>query len=210
MLNISNRFREIDDIKKELPKAYTGLKEHFLEVGLSPVQIIAEYKGVCFADLVAWGGTFERLFEFLHKWAVEDRCDLPALVGKISFVGITRRVKTSPNTWRWQQNAEWVLENNKLAIKNVSVPNELWDYLGNRQPKVAKTNSPEHWGCEELMLPPREEGNLKALKQAFQIYGLGLEQKYLFAERLASMQEVREPWLRGLMNELKKTAKGGA
>jgi len=122
---------------------------------------------------VASGGTFERLFEFIQKWSIEDHCDFPVVVSK-------------------------------LTVKNVSIPGTLWDYLGNRQPKVAKTNYPERWGGDEVMLPPREEGNLKALKQAHQIVCLGLGQKKAFAKRLALTQEFRESWLRSVVNELKK------
>lgn len=203
ILNISNRFREIDDIKKKFPGAYDFLKEHFIEMGVSPKQIVSEHNGVCFSDLVAWGGTFQRLFEFIQAWCFEENHDFPAIVSKLSFVGITQRTKNSPNTWRWQQNADWVKGHNKLTIKNVSIQRELWDYLGNRQVKVAKTNSPERWGSEDVVLPPREEGNLQALKQARQIYLLGLEQKRAFAEKLAFTHEFREAWLRSLVNELK-------
>ncbi|MBU2714522.1 hypothetical protein, partial [Zooshikella harenae] len=172
----------------------------------SPAQIISEPTGICFSDLVAWGGTFERLFEFIQKWVLEYKQDFPAVVGKLSFLGITQRTKNSPNTWRWQQNASWVKEHPKLTVKNVSIPVELWDYLGNRQAKVAKTNYPERWGGHEIVSPPREDGNLKALKQAYQIYSLGIEQKREFAEKLASTQEFKDAWLRSLVNELKRSA----
>ncbi len=206
ILNISNRFRDIDDIKNQLPKAYEALKEHFIELGISPSQILTESKGVNFCDLVASGGTFEQLFEFIQKWSNEDKSDFRSVVSKLSFTGITERTKNSPNTWRWQQNVDWVKEHDKLTVKNVSIPVELWNYLGNRQNKVAKTNNPERWGDEEVMLPPREEGNIRALKQAYELYNVGQDKRMSFAQKLASTQEFREPWLRALVNEIKRTA----
>lgn len=204
LLNISNRFREINEIKNTLPSAFQALKEHFFEVGISPDQIIAEPKGICFCDLVASGGTFKNIFYFLEEWAKQDGSDFPGITNKLGFIGITQRTKNSPNTWRWQQNAGWVKQHNKLTVKNVSVPASLWDYLGNRQVKVAKTNYPERWNTEEILLPPREEENIKALKQAFKIYNLGRNQRKIFSEKLASLQEFREPWIRSLVNELKQ------
>ncbi|WP_237066886.1 hypothetical protein [Microbulbifer guangxiensis] len=146
------------------------------------------------------------MFEFLKKWAQEERQDLPSIVRKLSFIGITWRAKNSPNTWRWQQKANWIEKYPKITVKNVSVPGRLWDYLGNLQFKVAKTNYPERWGSEEIMSPPREERNLKALKQAHQIYSVGLSQKREFAEKLSLTQEFKEGWLRSLTQELKGIA----
>jgi len=206
ILNISNSFREIDDIRKKLPSAYVALKVHFVELGISPEQVLAEPNGICFTDLVDSGGTFEQLFDFIQQWALEDKQNFPALLGKLSFLGLTYRTENSPNTWRWQQNADWVKQHSKLTVKNVSLPPELWRYLGNYQLKVADTNKPERWGSADIMLPPREKDNLRALKQAYQRYTLGLEQKLAFAERLAATHEFREPWLRSLVNELKKNA----
>ncbi|MDM8558355.1 hypothetical protein [Candidatus Parabeggiatoa sp. HSG14] len=206
ILNISNRFMDIDNIRKELPLSYKALKDHFMVLGIAPNQIVLNTKGICFCDLVYWGGTFEKLFEFIQKWSIEERSDFPSIINKTSFIGITQRTKNNPNTWRWQQNADWVKNHNKLRVKNISIPERLWDYLGNQQVKVAKTNYPERWGGKEVMLPPREEGNIKALKQAYEIYCQGVKQKVLFAERLASNQEFKEPWLRSLVNELKKIA----
>lgn len=204
ILNISNRFEKIDDIKSEFPGAYDALKAHFTELGLSPRHIVSDPAGVCFCDLVAWGGTFERLFEFMQKWALEEKADFPAMSSKLIFLGITQRTKNSPNTWRWQQNADWIMQHPKLTIKNISIPVVLWDYLGNTQGKVAKTNPPDKWDDSAILLPPRERGNLKALKQAYQIYSLGLEHKKSFAEALSSTQEIKQAWLRSLVNELKQ------
>jgi len=204
ILNISNRFRPITKIKNELPSAYNALKQHFLALDIAPSQIRAQQQGICFCDLVAEGGTFQGIFEFIQQWSLDDKCDFHAIVSKLGFIGITQKTKNSPNTWRWQQNANWVKEHTELMVKNVSIPELLWHYLGNCQAKVSKTNYPERWGNEAMLLPPREESNIQALKQAYEIYNLGREQSLLFANKLATLQEFREPWLRHVVNEIKR------
>jgi hypothetical protein len=204
ILNISNRFKDIENIKNELPAAYSALKDHFHELNLSPEQLKSDPSGICFCDLVLSGSTFRQLFNFIKSWTKEEKLDLPAVVRKLAFIGITQKKKNSPNTWRWQQHAQWVTEHNKLVVKNVSIPNELWSYLGNYQPKVSITNYPERWGGQEVLLPPRDEANINALNQAYGIFCFGVVQKKGFAERLALNREMKETWLRTLIQELKK------
>lgn len=203
LLNISNRFRDPFKIRNELPDSFSAIKAHFLELEISPEQLITSSQGICFADLVSEGGTFENIFRFLEMWSREERQDFRAIQNKLGFVGVTQRTKNSPNTWRWQQNAKWVADHKAVYIKNLSISWILWDYLGNQQNKVANTNPPETWGSSDLLLPPREERNINALKQAFHIYNLGLNQNKEFAGTLATTWEFREPWLRELVAELK-------
>ncbi|MCJ8274148.1 MAG: hypothetical protein MJK04_32715 [Psychrosphaera sp.] len=204
ILNISNRFRTIDIIKSEWPKAFPALKNHFTDLGLSPKQIIGAPNGICFCDLVSEGGTFENLFAFVKQWALEEKCDFPALTKKLSFLGITGQTKNSPNTWRWQQHADWVKAHNKISVKNVSIDRQLWDYLGNRQIKVSNANPPKCWAEDTILQPPRSEDNVKALRQAYDIYCTGRQQKRIFADKLAASQEIKQPWLRDLMQVLRK------
>jgi len=134
----------------------------------------------------------------------EDLIRSCAVQDKLGFVGITRRMKNSPNTWRWQQNADWVDDHKTLYIKNLSIPEELWDYLGNRQVKVANTNPPASWASSRILLPPREERNIEALKQAYHIYQTGIRSKKEFARILSGTWEIKESWLRDLVVELKR------
>ena len=203
LLNISNRFRDVREIRNEIPQSYDALKQHFQELEISPQQLISSSVGICFSDLVASGGTFEQLFIFLKTWAIEDGLDFKSVAKKIGYIGITQRQKNSPNTWRWNQRLDWVKDYREMYIKNVSVPESLWNYLGNQQHKVTKGNVPENWGRDEILLPSREENNLQALRQAYQIYQLGLSRRSQMAARLAVCPEFREPWLRTLSTELK-------
>ncbi|MCR9142947.1 MAG: hypothetical protein NXI24_11890 [bacterium] len=203
VLNISNRFAAIEEIQRENPGAFAALRAHFHDLEVSAGQIVANKTGVCFCDLVAEGGTFAQIFRFFELQAREDNIDLRALVQKLGFLGITVRMKTSPNTWRWQQHADWVRAYPRLFVKNISAPDSLWTYLGNRQVKVAKTNPPARWGSAEILHPPREAGNLSALRQAYDLYRLGSTQRKEFVELLAATPEFKDPWLRKLASELK-------
>lgn len=207
LLNISNRFRDVRDIRKELPQSYIALQQHFRELEIAPHQLVSTSQGICFTDLVLSGGTFEQLFFFLKTWTDEEGLDFTSVIRKFGYVGITRRQKNSPNTWRWHQQLSWVQEHHGIYIKNVSVPESLWNYLGNDQEKVTKGNVPEDWGRDVILLPSREESNLKALRQAFDIYNLGINQKQQTAAQLAMCSEFKESWLRALSMEI-KTARG--
>lgn len=207
LLNISNRFRDVSDIRKELPQSYAALQQHFFELNIAPNQLISSPEGICFCDLVATGGTFEQLFFFLKTWSEDEALDFSSVLRKIGFIGITQRQKNSPNTWRWQQQLSFVKEHRGIYIKNVSVPVSLWHYLGNVQHKVTDGNIPEKWGRDEVLIPSRDENNLKSLRQAYQIFQLGKNQKQQMVAQLALCPEFREPWLRAVSMEI-KMAKG--
>ncbi len=205
LLNISNRFQDIDEIRTGSPDAFRALQNHFKELKIAPGRIISsESPRVIFCDLVADGGTFAGIFHFLRRWTLHEQRDLYALLRKLGFIGITWRQKTSPNTWRWQQQADWVQAHPQLYIKNVSAPGPLWSYWGNQQKKVTRTNPPASWNQESILLPPRDEDNLQALAQAFAVYRLGMRHRTRFAERLSGLQEIREAWLRALVGDLRR------
>src|SRR5205814_1227638 len=77
---------------------------------------------VAFIDIVSTGGTFGNLVGLLHSWCVQNGSDWPAVQRKIRIIGLPKREKTSPKTWRWWQHAEWVGLLEAGTIKNVSIP----------------------------------------------------------------------------------------
>ena len=96
-------------------------------------------------------------------------------------------------------------------MKNVSIPGRLWDYLGNRQAKVARTQPQSMWRDEEWRLaPPHEDAHIASLRLALRIFDHARtrEEQLAFARRLAEEPALSKPWLRALVGELKKTAKG--
>ena len=203
-LNISNRFEAIEEIKQKRPDAYAALQDHFKIVGIAPSDLIARRSKICFVDLVASGGTFKALYDFIMFWSKETNLDTNAIKSKVQFLGITYRTKTSPNTWRWQQKASWVKEQQVKNIKNISISGELWHYLGNWQIKVSNTNPPDTWNAESILLPPREEDKLIALRRAYNLYQQGKNGSLEFSGLLANETAMAQTWFRTLVTELRK------
>lgn len=185
MLNISNRFYSINELAQKEPKTYMALKEHFILLNIAPKQLIHAKKGICFVDLVCEGSTFDRLFEFIERWCKEEQIDKKSVWCKIKFLGITSRKKNSPNTFRWYQDSIWTNYKFKIETQSISISTRMWDYMGNRQNKVTSTNSPSTWRDERILLPFREDENLKALRLAFYIYTRALDEKKLFVSQLS-------------------------
>lgn len=202
-LNISNRFKKIADIAKELPESYKSLKQHCELLHLSPQQLISSEAGICFVDLVSEGNTFDRLFEFYDRWCREENADSASVWKKLRFLGITSRKKNSPNTWRWYQHADWITSNRDLTAQSISIDRYFWSHMGDYQPKTINSNSPEEWSDESILSPPRSEKRLEALRIAYEIYKFGLSDKLNFSKELAKLQEYKEPWLRKLSLEIK-------
>lgn len=190
------------------PGALRALREHLGEVHLTPEAIASRQRDVALVDLVATGKTFGELATLLFDWARETGIDGNSVRRRLRFVGITWRRPTSPKTWRWQQHAEWTRQFRPSAIKNVSIEGRLWDYLGNRQQKVATSNPPWRWTDESMLAPPREEEQLKALRLALRLFDIGQtnDHRQLFAACLAKQRAMREPSFRALIIELRGQA----
>ncbi len=206
-LNISNRYEGIESIRKQDLQLIDSLNAHLEECGLSPDEIVSRRRATVLTDLVSGGGTFGILANYLIALAGERNVSIRDLKRKLGFLGITWQGKTSPNTWRWQQKVEWVKEHNLQNIRNVSIPGRLWDYLGNRQLKVGKSNRPQSWASDAILEPPREDSNVKALRRAYDLYHRGLEEKSVFAGFLSQETAMEQQWFRKLLSELKRGGK---
>jgi hypothetical protein len=138
-----------------------------------------------------------------------DSPDPPAALRNIRFIGITRRQKTSPNTFRWHQHAPWLRHFPRGAVRNVSVPRDFWDYLGNEQPKTTPSNSPTRWGADDLQVPPRWENNLDGLRLAVAVYdrATSRDERLLFSSELSSLAEMSLDWVRATVAELRGTSR---
>ena len=204
-LNISNRFKKIDDIAMESPESYMALKEHFSVLGIAPCQLIFCRYGICFVDLVCEGFTFDRLFELYSRWCKEEALDVVSVWKKVRFLGITSRTKNSPNTWRWYQDADWLVNNRDITAQSISIDRYFWNHMGNFQPKTINPNRPKNWSDESILNPPRDEKRLEALSMAYQFYKFGLNDKLNFSKELSKLQEFKEPWVRELSLQIKNS-----
>ena len=201
--NISNRFVPFAQIRRESPEAFAALREHATLVGIDPMSILKSRHGMCFVDLVATGSTFGQLLIFLIDWGRELGIVTDQLIAKIHFVGITQERHTSPNTFRWQQHAEWVKTHSVRNVKNVSIPYRLWDLFGNYDAKVTPSNDPRRWTEDTALGPSRAEATRSALQGAYQLYCLGVDERREFGRKLAGSEAVGEAWLRRRLSELR-------
>jgi hypothetical protein len=205
LLHFSMRFREEAEIRKEHPEAVQAMRAYLESLGLHPEGLATRSRPVAFIDLVATGDTFGRLVTFLHNWSQDIGYDWNAVRRRIRLIGITERKKTSPNTWRWQQHATWPILLGRGSVKNVSIPFDLWNYLGNYQDKVSLSYTPSRWGDPALTSPTHDERQLKALRLALELFELGRtrERRQQFISLLVREPAMRHSWFRMLVQELR-------
>jgi hypothetical protein len=204
LLHFSMRFREESKIRQEYPGSIDAMRQYLEQIGLHPAAIATKNRPVAFIDLVLSGDTFGRLITFLFNWSNEVGYEWKAVSRRIRIVGITIRTKTSPNTWRWQQHAEWIDLLERVAVKNVSVSPDFWSYLGDYQPKVSRSYTPDRWGDSSLTMPGYTTEQLKALRLAFDLFELGRtrEMKAELISYLTEEPAMKNVWFRNLVMEL--------
>jgi hypothetical protein len=205
LLNLSMRYQSAGELARENPAALQAMREQLEALGLSPSQIASGRSGRSLLDLVYGASTFGNLTGLLLHLCEADQVDPAAVVRRLRLVGVTIREKNSPNTWRWYQKAEWAGRFPRRALRSVSAPYGLWSYLGNTQSKVSRWHPPTVWGTELPAEPPREAEHLEALRLALYLHERGRddEERALFARALTRQREMREPWLRRLVLELR-------
>jgi hypothetical protein len=208
LINISLRLETRSTLQEEYPYAIKEGRQLFAEYDLSPEQVLQDSRPIAFVDFVASGETFGRIAELLMDWAEDCHLNLASFRKKLRFIGITRRTKTSPNTWRWQQNVAWTKAFSPSQIKNVSIESSRWNLMGNYDPKVSLSNPPWRWGKDDLLYPSRENDQLAALNLALFIYDTGnsVDERLAFAKCLATAPGMRHSWYRELITELRRLA----
>lgn len=205
LLHFSMRFQAESEIRKEHPEAIGAMRSYLRQLDLHPQGIATRRRPAAFIDLVSTGDTFGRLITFLRNWAEDMKYDWNAVRRRIRLVGITERTKTSPKTWRWQQHAPWLPLLGRGAVKNISVPRDLWDYMGNTQDKVSRSYTPHRWGDPALSSPSYDDWQLKALRLAFELFELGRnkERREQFASLLVREPAMGHGWFRMLVQEIR-------
>jgi hypothetical protein len=205
LLNISIRYE--DRLRTGAGPDVHALREHFAALHLTPREIATGERTIALVDLVSSGETLGYLTRALFDWARDEDFDPGAVKRRLRIIGITWRRHTSPNTWRWQQNAEWTSAFKPSAIKNISIPGLMWHYLGNQQAKVARTQPIGAWRDPEwTSSPPRDQSHLESLRLALRIFNTARtrEEQTAFARCLAEQRGLTKPWLRSLLVELKR------
>ena len=204
LVNLSLRGSTMEEMRAD-PARRAAFREHLAQLNLDPPTLYLRERPAALIDLVASGSTFGSLTELLLDWACEEGIELDGLRRKLRYVGVTWRTKTSPNTWRWHQSARW-LGRHRSSVQNVSIPGRLWDFLGNRQDKVARWHPPWRWDDGQAGTPPREAEHLAALRQAVAVFARGCdrEDREGFVSVLVQQHRFREAWCRALVQELRR------
>jgi hypothetical protein len=180
------------------------LRKQLDSLRLGPVSIASRPRPVALVDLVSEGGTFEVLIRVLEAWCLELGRDWEPVRQKLRIVGLTKRTKTSPNTWRWQQHADWRRLLAANAIKNVSMSWPIYRAIGDTLPKTTRAFPPNRWGDETASEPERTDEARSALALAARLYGVGRmsAERRRFARLLLEGPGGKERWVRALAGEL--------
>lgn len=181
------------------------LRANLADCGITADALARRKHPVVFVDLVYRGSTFENLFHVLSEWVEQDNAQWDVIRLKLRFLGITWRAKTSPNTWRWHQHADWVNELPKRAIRNVSLDGAVWSYFGDSQPKMTPSFRRTLWSSEGVNAPRHSDTVRTALAEAAAIvdHGLSASTRSEIIRHLVKEPAISEPWLRNLVTELR-------
>jgi hypothetical protein len=194
-----------EEIARDFPGALPALQEYFRQVRLDPKSLRARARPVAFVDLVDTGTTMGNLMHLLRDWGERTGVAWESISPKVGIVGLTMMGKTSPKAWRWQQKVGWVSRLGLRRIKNVSLPHDLWSFLGNHQRKLAPSYTPRRWGQLDAASPPRDISHRIALAHAVALFDAACARKerLLFAKEMVRQKEIEFRWLRELVSELR-------
>lgn len=192
-----SRWRRQPLTAAEVARAREILTEH----GITPAGLARG--AVTFVDVVSAGSTFTDLFTLLDDWIADEREPWPVIRRQLRFVGVTIRRKTSPNTWRWQQHADWTARLPARSVVNVSLEYPVWTYFGDHQAKLTRQYPPAKWLAPDEG-PKRDERTRAALAEAVALVACGrsAEGRRAIARATAGEPALTEQWLRTLVRML--------
>jgi len=172
--------------------------------GLAPFELARRRRPVAFADVVSSGGTYRDLFGLLRDWVAEERAPWAVVRRKLRFVGVTWRKRTGPDTYRWQQEADWPRLLPGGAVVNVSLEWPVWTYLADGQAKLSWSFRPG--GGPGVSAPRHDEAARRALAEAVALvaYGRSREGRRAVARATAGEPALAQPWLRSLVTHLNR------
>lgn len=190
--------------RRPLAPAEVKQGRRFLEsVGLTPYALARRDRPVVLVDVVYGGETFTELFTLIRDWIEEEREPWSVIRRKLSFLGITIRRRTSPNTERWQQEVAWTRTLPAAAIANVSLDPAVWSYFGDHQVKLTRSLRPDRWTAEAEG-PGRDERTRQALAEAAALvaYGRSPAGRQAVARAVGREPALSQSWLRTLVTDL--------
>jgi hypothetical protein len=125
---------------------------------------------------------------------------------KLRLVGVTCQCIHPKGPYRWHLHGPAIACLERRAARSVPVPWRFYDYVGNRQAKVAQAYPPELWGQERAGRPFRSADHAPALRQAVSLYeaGVARAERLKFAALLAWCGGLRLASWRELASELRR------
>ncbi|WJK38162.1 hypothetical protein O7608_16725 [Solwaraspora sp. WMMA2056] len=193
--------------RRPLTRAEVAQGRRFLAaVGLTPHTLARRDRPAVLVDVVHRGATFTELFTLLRDWIDAEREPWPVIRRKLRFVGVTRRTRTSPKTYRWQQHADWTRTLPAAAVTNVSLDPWVWSYFGDHQVKLTRSLYPDRWLAEDTG-PGRDERTRQALAEAAALvaYGRSRAGRHAVARAVGRDHALAQPWLRTLVTNLTRS-----
>ncbi len=183
-----------------------GLFAAFTACGVSCVDIAAADRPLALVDFVASGGTMESLITLWRLEAQRTHTDWAAVQRRLRVIGLRARTKNSPNTWRWQQNQDWLHLVPDMTIKNVSAPPRLVYFLANDQTKVTHAFHPGRWDAEQHGAEPPTSAQLDALAFAAGLFDRGRtrRERQALAGAIARDARMHQAATRALVLALKR------
>ena len=171
--------------------------------GVTPARLARGRHPTALVDLVYGGNTFTWLFRILRTWVDEEREAWKAVRAKLRFIGITWRTETSPDTWRWQQHADWAHHLPARSVVNVSIDGQVWDYLGNRQVKLTPSFHRPLW-VRPADGPRHDDETRQALAEAVALVRRGrtADVRRRMANVMTAEPAMSESWLRVLITQI--------
>jgi len=128
---------------------------------------------------------------------------------RIRFIGLTKREKHSPKTWRWQQHQKWLADLPDAKVGNVSVPYPAFSLMADRLDKLTPSHTLHRWALVRGGGPVRGEKQMVGLQMACRLYDLGRsrDERLALAAAIAKLPDMRDPWLRSLVLKLRRKSK---
>lgn len=172
-------------------------------LGLAPRSLARRGAPAVFTDVVSGGSTFGDLFAVLRAWSDDEHAQWDVIRRKLRFTGVTSRLKTSPNVFRWQQHAPWTTQLPSTSIVNVSLDRAAWSYLADHQAKLTRSFPPAQW-LDEAPAPGRDDKTRQALAEAVSLvsYGRSPQGRTALARVMDGEPALSQPWLRSLIRHL--------